>query len=62
MNENTIAIADLEKIYDSLAESLDKAGEDKHSLYLTKLVLILGAKLNDNGVVLQAMKDAAIDL
>lgn len=62
MNENTIEVTDLEQIYDSLAESLDKAGDDKHSLYLTKLTLILSAKLKNKDIALQAIADALKDL
>ena len=62
MNTQEIAIADLERIYDSLAKSIDKAGQEKRTLYLVKLALILSAKLNDKDVVLQAMKDALTDL
>ena len=62
MNEDAIAVADLEQIYDSLAEGLDKAGEDKHTVYLTKLALILSARLNNNEVTLQAINDSLKDL
>ena len=62
MNENTMAVTDLEQIYDALAQGLDQAGDDKHSLYLTKLALILSAKLNIKDVVLQAINDALKDL
>lgn len=62
MNENVMASTDLEQVYDSLAESLDKAGNDRHTIYLTKLALLLSAKLNDKDVVLQAMNDALKDL
>lgn len=62
MNNQEIAVEDLEKIYDTLADSIDQAGEGNHSLYLTKLALILSAKLNDKEIVLQAMQDALKDL
>lgn len=62
MNEKTIAVADLEQIYDALAEGLDQAGEKQHSLYLTKLVLILSARLNNKDMALQAIKDSLKDL
>lgn len=57
-----MAVTDLEQIYDALAQGLDQAGDDKHSLYLTKLALILSAKLNNKDVVLQAINDALKDL
>lgn len=62
LNTQEIAIADLEQIYDSLATGIDKAGQEKRTLYLVKLALILSARLNDKDVVLQAMKDALTDL
>lgn len=61
MTNRNIAVADLELVYDSLAEGIDQAG-DKQSLYLTKLALILSAEIQNRGVVLQAIEDAGQDL
>jgi hypothetical protein len=62
MSEHEIEIGELEQIYDSLANNIDKVGKEKHSLYLTKLVLILSANLSKKEIVLQAMNTAARDL
>ena len=37
----------IEAIYEALAEAIDRAGPQHESLFLTKLALTLGARLDD---------------
>ena len=48
---------DFEAVYEKLAEALDKVGQDKHALYLAKVVLML-AQHQDSRVPV----DMALDL
>lgn len=48
MNTNpTLDIADLEQVYDALANAIDQAGSDKSELFLVKLALLNAKALGD---------------
>ena len=51
--------ADLETVYEALAQMLDSVGEEKSALYLAKLVLLLSKQFNDATSVLEAIEAAA---
>lgn len=54
--------ADLEAIYDSIAEAVDKAGEDKRALFLAKLSLALANLVADRTAVEGAIAASLRDL
>mgnify|MGYP000172616337 CR=1 FL=1 len=49
-----------ERLYDALAEMLDRVGPEQESLYLTKLALLLANAVEDEAAVNQALR-AALD-
>ena len=51
--------AEIEAVYDLIAESIDKAGEEKARLFLAKLSLALANQTGDLAAVRQAV-DAAL--
>jgi hypothetical protein len=53
---------DLEKVYECLAEAIDRAGPDSEALFLTKLALTLGHKLGDAAAFQDAVVMALQDL
>jgi hypothetical protein len=54
--------ADVERVYDVLAETLDIVGKEKSELFLTKLVLLLSNELVDVERVLSLINLASIKL
>ena len=38
--ENSLCLADLENVYDALANAIDKVGSEKANLFLVKLALL----------------------
>ena len=44
-----------ERLYDALAEAIDRVGSAKESLFLTKLVLLLANHANDEAAFEQAL-------
>ncbi|HVW70068.1 MAG TPA: hypothetical protein VHB68_13915 [Steroidobacteraceae bacterium] len=58
----TLAIADLERVYDSLAEALDTAGPEKGTLFLVKLALLSANALADAALFQQQIEVALLDL
>jgi hypothetical protein len=52
----------LERIYDLMAEAIDKAGPDKESLFLSKLCLSLANQLGDEKQVCECIAIASEDL
>lgn len=54
-------IADLEIIYDQLADQIDAAGSQSE-VFLAKVVLILSNEINNPSVVLNAITNASQDL
>ncbi len=57
-----IAVPELEKVYDALAEGIDKATPEKSELFLTKLALLLANELGDSSTVTRSIKTALRDL
>ena len=57
-----LTIAGLEDVYDSLAEALDAAGEEKASLLLVKLALLNANALGDAAVFRDHLQIALQDL
>jgi hypothetical protein len=57
-----LTIPGLETVYDSLAEALDRAGEDKASLFLVKLALLNANALGDVALFREHLALALRDL
>ena len=57
-----LANADLEKVYDLIAEAIDQAPEEKRSLMLAKLALALANLVGDVGLVEEAVAAALRDI
>ncbi|HET8748182.1 MAG TPA: DUF2783 domain-containing protein [Ramlibacter sp.] len=57
-----LTIPALETVYDSLAEALDRAGEDKVSLFLVKLALLNANALGDAALFREHLALALRDL
>lgn len=62
MTEQSLSISDLEEIYRRVAGAIDRAGPEKESLFLTKLVLLLASRAGQVGEVCRAIDVAARDL
>jgi hypothetical protein len=45
---SSLAFADLERVYEALAEAIDKVGPEREALMLARLALLLA---NDDGIV-----------
>jgi hypothetical protein len=54
--------ADLETVYEAMAEQLDAIATDKRELFLAKLVLLLSNELADAKRVQQRIREAADNL
>ncbi len=57
-----LAIADLETVYDQLAQAIDTAGADKAELFLVKLALLNANALGDAALFAQHLQAALQDL
>lgn len=57
---SSIAITDLERVYDHLAESLDGLSEDKRQLFLVKLALLSANQIQDGVVFSQLINQAKV--
>lgn len=55
-----IAIDDLEKVYDHLAESLDSIPQEKRELFLVKLALLSANQIQEGSVFLQLINQAKV--
>lgn len=53
---------ELERIYDLMAEAIDAAGQEKESLFLSKLSLALANKLGDEEQVRECIAIAGQDI
>lgn len=62
MIEKRVPNADLEAIYDAIAEGVDAAGEQKRALFLAKLSLALANLVADRAAVEAAVAAALKDL
>jgi hypothetical protein len=58
----TLSTADLEQLYDRLAEAIDAAGPDKAPLLLTKLALLAAERIGDAALFKALIADAGRDL
>ena len=57
---STMASADFETAYETLATAIDTAGPEREALFLTRLALVLGHELGDIEVFEKSVK-AALD-
>ncbi len=55
-------IAQLEAVYDTLAQAIDQAGPDHSEVFLTKLCLLLANALGDADLVAKLVASALQDL
>ena len=62
MNDADARIERLEHLWSLLAQAVDCAGPERETLFLTKLVLLLGEHLDDPAVVEQLAATALRDL
>ena len=58
----TLSTADLEQVYDRLAESIDQAPDGRSELMLVKLVLLMARELGDRARIEALMHTALQDL
>lgn len=59
---HALDIADLENVYDALAQAIDQAGSDKSELFLVKLALLNAQALGDPSVFKANIEAALRDL
>lgn len=59
---NQLPLAQLEAVYDALAEAINQLEEHQESLFLTKLVLLLANQIGDQAQIEHAMQTALCDL
>ena len=52
----------LERIYDQLAEAVDRAGPEKESLFLSKLWLLLAQQVGDEEIIRECIDIAGKNL
>jgi hypothetical protein len=62
MTDKTLSIADLETVYDTLAEAIDEAGPEKSQLFLVKLALLNAQALGQAEVFTAQARVALRDL
>ena len=62
MSANQLSIDGLEKVYDSLATAIDRAGEDRAKLFLVKLALLNANIIGDSEVFSKQIEAALLDL
>lgn len=56
----TIAIEQLENVYDVLAESIDAIEPEKRELFLVKLALLSANQIQDGNVFVQLINQAKV--
>ncbi|TNE67831.1 DUF2783 domain-containing protein [Celeribacter ethanolicus] len=54
--------ADLETVYEALAEDIDRVGPEKSALFLSKLALLLAQDIGTAAPVLARIKEASAHL
>ncbi|WP_088286159.1 DUF2783 domain-containing protein [Ideonella sp. A 288] len=57
-----LRLADLEQVYDHLAEALDTAGPAHGELFLVKLALLLAQRLGDAHAFDECVRQALVEL
>jgi hypothetical protein len=62
MIEQKMGIAEIERVYDLIAEGVDRAGPGKSQLFLAKLSLALANLVGDSEAVANAVLAAGRDL
>jgi len=62
MIEQKMSISEIERVYDLIAEGIDKAGPEKMGLFLVKLGLALANLVGDSETVANAVLAAGRDL
>lgn len=62
MIEKKMSIVDIERVYDLIADEVDRAGPEKAELFLAKLCLALANLVGDGEKVANAVTAAARDL
>ena len=62
MSHPTLSTADLEQVYDALADGLDRAPEAQRLLFLTKLSLLLARELGDRARYAELLQTALREL
>ncbi len=62
MTDATLPFADLEAVYDRIAEGIDQAGPEKESLFLAKLAFSLAHHLGDRAAVDHCIEVALADI
>ncbi len=62
MIEKKMSVNDLERVYDLIAEGIDRAGPGKTDLFLAKLALALANLVDDRDAVADAVLAAGRDL
>jgi hypothetical protein len=62
MIEKKLSTADLEKVYDQIADAIDRAGPDKVELFLAKLSVALANLVGDTTQVTAAVEASLRDL
>jgi hypothetical protein len=60
--EKRMSTVEIERVYDLIAEGIDKAGPDKGELFLAKLSLALANLVSDGEQVANAVTAAGRDL
>ncbi len=53
----TLPLADLEDIYDELAEAIDRVGPAQEPVFLAKLALMLAHQLGDRALISKLIRD-----
>ncbi|MCP5266990.1 MAG: hypothetical protein H6934_12810 [Burkholderiaceae bacterium] len=62
MNDSTLPFAELEDLYDRLAEAIDAVDPGRRDVFLTKLALCLAHELGDRERIWRAIDVAGRDL
>ena len=62
MIDKRMGIAEIERVYDLIADGVDRAGPDKSQLFLAKLSLALANLVGDTEAVANAVLAAGRDL
>ena len=59
---SSLAVEDLEAVWERLAEALDRAGPEREALFLSKLAVLLADTLGDRARVERLIEAALEDL
>ena len=58
----SLAVEDLEEVWERLAEAIDRAGPEREALFLSKLAVLLADALGDRARVERLIEAALEDL